>query len=286
MALIQWYPGHMNKAKNQIIDNLHLVDVVLEVLDARIPISSRNPLIQKLAANKKHLIILNKADLADPNQTARWIDYFKRHGHEFTIAFDAQHTTNTNPIVDLVKKSMAEKTAALNAKGAKNPTIRVVCVGIPNCGKSTILNRLVGKNVAVVGDRPGVTKNQNWLKAKGNIQVLDTPGILWPKFDDQEIGVKLALTGAIKEGLYHEDDVALFALSYFRNYYPQVLTEKLGVGPKQLALSDPDLLLALTKKFGFKDEYERMAQKIIFDLRKGTLGRITLEQAPVSATEA
>lgn len=276
MALIQWYPGHMNKAKNQIIDNLHLVDVVLEVLDARIPISSRNPLIQKLAANKKHLIILNKADLADPNQTARWIDYFKRHGHEFTIAFDAQHTTNTNPIVDLVKKSMAEKTAALNAKGAKNPTIRVVCVGIPNCGKSTILNRLVGKNVAVVGDRPGVTKNQNWLKAKGNIQVLDTPGILWPKFEDQIVGLKLAACGAIKDTIFHADDVAIFLLDFLKENYPKNLAEYTG-NMNYENESTGEFLLELTKKFGFKEDYDRYSQMLLQRFRKLKLGRISLD---------
>lgn len=276
MATIQWYPGHMNKAKNQIIDNLHLVDVVIEVVDARIPISSRNPLIQDIAKNKQHLIILNKADLADPTQTNKWIDYFKNNGNPYTISFDAQHTTNTNPIVDLVKKSTIEKVKKLEAKGAKNPTIRAVCVGIPNCGKSTILNRLVGKNVAVVGDRPGVTKNQNWLKAKGNIQVLDTPGILWPKFEDQTVGLKLAACGAIKDSIFHADDVAIFLIDFLRTHYQKNLTE-FAKGVEYDDVPTGEFLLELTKKYGYKDDYERFSLLLLQRFRKLKLGRISLD---------
>ncbi|KRM79214.1 ribosome biogenesis GTP-binding protein YlqF [Lapidilactobacillus dextrinicus DSM 20335] len=285
MATIQWFPGHMAKARREIQEQLKLVDLVIEICDARIPESSRNPMMNEIVQQKPHLLVLNKTDLADPKQTKAWQQYYEAQGQP-TIVTDAQHQNPLNLVQQKANEILKEKLALRAQRGIKNMTIRAMCMGVPNSGKSTFLNRLVGKNVAVTGNRPGVTKNQNWLKTKQNLEILDTPGILWPKFDDQEIGVKLALTGAIKEGLYHEDDVTLFALDYFRNYYPQVLTEKLGVGPKQLELSDPDLLLALTKKFGFKDEYERMAQKIIFDLRKGSLGRITLEQAPVSATEA
>lgn len=284
MAVIQWFPGHMAKARREIQEQLKLVDLVIEICDARIPESSRNPMMNEIVQQKPHLLVLNKTDLADPKQTKTWQQYYEAQGQP-TIVTDAQHQNPLNLVQKAANEILKDKLALRAQRGIKNMTIRAMCMGVPNSGKSTFLNRLVGKNVAVTGNRPGVTKNQNWLKTKQNLEILDTPGILWPKFDDQEIGIKLALTGAIKEGLYHEDDVTLFALNYFRQYYPQVLTDKLGVTPKQLELSDPDLLLALTKKFGFKDEYERMAQKIILDLRKGSLGRITLEQAPVSAPE-
>ncbi|WP_125608224.1 ribosome biogenesis GTPase YlqF [Lapidilactobacillus bayanensis] len=284
MATIQWFPGHMAKARREVQEQLKLVDLVIEICDARIPESSRNPMMNEIVQQKPHLLVLNKTDLADPKQTKAWQQYYEAQG-QATIATDAQHQNPLGPVQKAANEILKDKLALRAQRGIKNMTIRAMCIGVPNSGKSTFLNRLIGKNVAVTGNRPGVTKNQSWLKTKQNLEILDTPGILWPKFDDQEIGVKLALTGAIKEGLYHEDDVTLFALNYFRQYYPQVLTDKLGVNPKQLELSDPDLLLVLTKKFGFKDEYERMAQKIILDLRKGSLGRITLEQAPVNAAE-
>ena len=276
MANIQWYPGHMNKAKNQIIDILDLVDVVIEVVDARIPLSSRNPLIEKLAQKKQHMIVLNKSDLADPVQTKRWITYFENLGHEFVIDLDAKHNSQIEQLVTLIKKATAAKTKKVMAKGALSPTIRAVCVGIPNCGKSTILNRLVGKNVAVVGDRPGVTKNQNWLKAKGNIQVLDTPGILWPKFEDQVVGYKLASCGAIKDSIFHADDVAIYLLDFLKRYYPKQLREFAKIDDLD-AKSTPEFLLDLTKKMGYRDDYDRFALILLQRFRKLKLGRISLD---------
>lgn len=275
MANIQWYPGHMNKAKNQIIDILGSVDVVVEVLDARIPLASRNPLIEKLAKNKQHLIILNKSDLADPEETNKWKKYFHDLGHPYVMAFDAKHTTQVNHLIDLIKRSMADKIAKLREKGANNPTVRAVCVGIPNCGKSTILNRLVGKNVAVVGDKPGVTKNQNWLKAQGNIQVLDTPGILWPKFEDQTVGLKLAACGAIKDRIFHADDVAIFLLDFMRENYKKELASFTKTDFDDM--STPDLLLFLTKKYGYKDDYDRFSIVMLQKFRKQKLGQISLD---------
>lgn len=285
MAVIQWFPGHMAKARREIQEQLKLVDIIIEICDARIPESSRNPMMNEIVQQKPHLLVLNKTDLADPKQTRAWQQYYEEIGQP-TIITDAQHQNPLNITLKAANEILKDKLAAKAQRGIKNSTIRAMCIGVPNSGKSTFLNRLIGKNIAVTGNRPGVTKNQNWLKTKQNLEILDTPGVLWPKFEDQEIGIKLALTGAIKEGLYHEDDVALFAIQYFKVNYPQALTEKLGVPEKQLALSDADLLLAMTKKYGLKDDYERMSQKIILDYRKGSLGRITLEQAPVSAVEA
>ena len=161
MATIQWYPGHMNKAKNQLEDNLDLIDVLIEVLDARLPVSSRNPMIGQLTKKKPHIIVLNKADLADPIQTKKWTPYYQDEGN-FVISMDAQHTTNMTSLFKIIKLAGKEKTDKLIAKGASNPMIRVAIAGIPNCGKSTIINRMVGRNAAIVGDTPGVTRGQSW----------------------------------------------------------------------------------------------------------------------------
>ena len=214
MGTIQWYPGHMNKAKNQLEDNLDLIDVIIEVLDARLPISSRNPMIGNLTKKKPHIVILNKADLADPLQTKRWTHFFQDQGN-FVLSLDAQHNTNMSALFKIIKLAGKEKIDKLVAKGAAHPTIRVAIAGIPNCGKSTIINRMVGRNAAIVGDKPGVTKGQSWLKtANSSVQILDTPGILWPKFSDQEVGYKLAACGAIKDNIFHADDVAMFLIKF------------------------------------------------------------------------
>ena len=224
MATIQWYPGHMNKAKNQLEDNLDLIDVLIEVLDARLPVSSRNPMIGQLTKKKPHIIILNKSDLADPIQTKKWTRYFQDEGN-FVISMDAQHNTNMTSVFKIIKLAGKKKTEKLIAKGASNPMIRVAIAGIPNCGKSTIINRMVGRNAAIVGDKPGVTRGQSWLKTKTNVQILDTPGILWPKFSDQEVGYKLAACGAIKADVFHPDDVALFVIEFLKQNYKKDLAK-------------------------------------------------------------
>ena len=218
MVNIQWYPGHMNKARNQLEDKMNLIDVIVEVLDARIPQSSRNPMIEKLVGSKPHLIILNKADLADPVMTKRWQKKFTTKG-KFVMAMDSLHNTNVQVLVKMIKKAAEAKIKKLQQKGASSTVIRVAIAGIPNCGKSTIINRLVGRNVTQVGNKPGVTKGQNWLKTADNIQILDTPGILWPKFEDQTVGLKLAALGAIKDTVFSADDVALFLLAKLRKHY-------------------------------------------------------------------
>lgn len=278
MAKIQWYPGHMNKARNQLEDKLNLIDVFVEVLDARIPESSRNPMIEDLVGNKPHVIILNKADLADPVMTKLWRKKLQKPG-KFVMAIDSLHNTNMNVLINMIKKAATAKIKKLEAKGAAHPTIRIVLAGVPNCGKSTIINRLVGKNVAAVGNKPGVTKGQSWLKTKVNIQILDTPGILWPKFEDQEVGFKLAAFGAIKDTIFHADDVALFVLKNLRKYYLNDLV-KFARCPKEKIdnISDPDLLLAMTQVYGMRDDYDRFSLYMLQRLRKGKIGRITLDR--------
>lgn len=278
MAKIQWYPGHMNKARNQLEDKMGLIDVLVEVLDARIPESSRNPMIEKLVGDKPHLIILNKADLADPVMTKIWQKKLSGKG-KVVMALDSLHNTNMQVLVRMVKKAASAKIAKLEAKGAVDPVIRIALAGIPNCGKSTIINRLVGRNVAAVGNKPGVTKGQTWLKTQSNIQILDTPGILWPKFEDQDVGYKLAAFGAIKDSIFSADDVALFLLAKLREHYLGDVAKFARTTKEQVGrINDTDLLLALTEEYGMRDDYDRFSLYLLQRLRKGKVGRITLDR--------
>ncbi|GKQ42721.1 ribosome biogenesis GTPase A [Companilactobacillus sp. RD055328] len=272
-----WYPGHMNKAKNQVQDRLKLVDVVIEIVDARLPLSSRNPMLDSITNNKKRVIILNKSDLADPKASTVWRDYFEEHGISAYIV-DSKHANNMNNLINSIKKEVAQKVEKYQNAGVKNYKIKAMCIGIPNVGKSTILNRFAGKNIAVTGNKPGVTKNQNWIKTKYDVDIIDTPGILWPKIEDEKVGLKLALTGAIKDSVFHADDVALFAIDYFKKYYPEKLIKAYKVTEEDLELENPELLLLMTKKMGMRDDFDRMSEKIMMDVRKGTLGAYTLDQ--------
>lgn len=278
MGTIQWYPGHMNKAKNQLEDNLDLIDVIIEVLDARLPVSSRNPMISNLTKKKPHIVILNKADLADPLQTKRWTHFFQDEGN-FVLSLDAQHNTNMSALFKIIKLAGKEKIDKLVAKGAAHPTIRVAIAGIPNCGKSTIINRMVGRNAAIVGDKPGVTKGQSWLKtSNSSVQILDTPGILWPKFSDQEVGYKLAACGAIKDNIFHADDVAMFLIKFLREHYLRDLSKFARFDQEAIEqFNDVDLMLAMTQKYGMRDDYDRFSLYMLQRFRKGKIGRITLD---------
>lgn len=276
MAL-QWFPGHMNKAKNQVQERLKLVDVVIEIVDARLPYSSRNPMLDSIINNKKRVVILNKADLADEKMSKKWQEYFQKQDIS-TYIVDSKHANNMNSLINNIKKEVQAKIDKYKKAGVRNYRIKAMCIGIPNVGKSTILNRFAGKNIAVTGNKPGVTKNQNWIKTNYDIDIIDTPGILWPKIDDQAVGLKLALTGAIKDSIFHADDVALFALDYFKKYYSERLKKAYQVSDADLELDNPDLLLFLTKKLGFKDDFDRMSEKLMQDIRKGVLGKYTLDQ--------
>ena len=278
MANIQWYPGHMNKARNQLEDKMGLIDVLVEVLDARIPESSRNPMISELVGDKPHLIILNKADLADPVMTKMWQKKLSGKG-KVVMALDSLHSTNMQVLIRMIKKAASSKVAKLESKGASNPVIRIALAGVPNCGKSTIINRLVGRNVAAVGNKPGVTKGQTWLKTPYNIQILDTPGILWPKFEDQEVGYKLAALGSIKDSIFNADDVALYLLSKLRKYYLNDVVKFARSTKEEVSkINDTDLLLALTEQYGMRDDYDRFSLYLLQRLRKGKVGRITLDR--------
>ena len=252
MTVIQWYPGHMAKALRQVKENLNAVDIVLELVDARLPESSRNPQLEELLQNKKSIIVLTKMDLADPKLTREWIAYYEQNGHP---AIAVNSNQGTLPAIEKkIKEVLKEKIAAKEARGIKNSRIKAMCIGIPNVGKSTLLNRLVKKNVAIVGNKPGVTKAQQWLKAGSSLLLLDTPGILWPKFEDPIVGKKLALTGAVKDTLYAKDDVALYELEYFVDNHPQALTERYKLDESDLDQPTVELLLSITKKMGFKED--------------------------------
>ncbi|WP_409022527.1 ribosome biogenesis GTPase YlqF [Dellaglioa sp. P0083] len=275
MTVIQWFPGHMAKALRLVKEKLNLVDIVLELVDARLPESSRNPQLEQLLATKPHIMVLTKKDMADPNVTARWLQYYENNGIP-AVAVDSQHG-QLNAIEKKINVVLKDKIALRESKGILQQRVKVMCIGIPNVGKSTLLNHLLSKNVAITGNRPGVTKAQQWLKAGKSMSLLDTPGILWPKFEDQEIGKRLALTGAIKDSLYAKDDIALYGLEHFKQTNPKALQEKYKLTDEQMQLSNVDLLLDLTKKMGFKEDYDRASERIIFDIRQGKLGRYTLE---------
>lgn len=276
MAIIQWYPGHMAKAIRQVQEKLKLVDIVFELVDARIPESSRNPMIQEVIENKPHLLLLTKADLADPIETKEWLKYYRQHG-ENAMAIDSRETKIEQVIIRETNKILKEKMQNKADKGIISHEIRAMCIGIPNVGKSTLLNHLLNKKVAITGDKPGVTKKQQWLKSPHGLSLLDTPGILWPKFDDQSIGTKLAFTGAIKENLYANDDVALYGLNVFRDKYPAELIGRYKLSEEELSQNLPELLLSITQKLGMKDDYDRASLRIMLDARKGKLGRFCLD---------
>jgi ribosome biogenesis GTPase A len=285
---IQWFPGHMTRAKRQIEDKLKLIDVALELIDARIPQSSRNPMIDEIVGTKPRLILLNKADLADPERTAAWSAHFRALGHE-TLAIDANVGTGVKEIPAKTRELMRAKIERQIAKGMNPRPARALIVGIPNVGKSTLINRLAGRNVAATGDRPGVTKGQQWIRTGSELELLDTPGILWPKFEDPEAGYRLAATGAIKEEVLHIDEVACFVLQVLAAEYGDTLKERYGLPDLPDVLPDiqsaVEVLEAIGRRRGCLTggghvDYEKAAGVLLRDLRSGKLGRLTLEMPP------
>ncbi|GAA6113125.1 MAG: ribosome biogenesis GTPase YlqF [Apilactobacillus sp.] len=274
--MIQWFPGHMAKAIRQFEENIHLVDIVFELVDARCPYSSINPEVARISQDKPRLMILTKSDLANPNITNQWLSYFRAQGYA-AIAIDSKKNTTGKYITKVVKELLADKIDEAQKKGFDKKIIRAICVGVPNVGKSTLLNQIVKRRAAQVGNRAGVTKGQQWLRSSDELELLDTPGILWPKFQNDEIANKLALSGAIKDSIYHSDDVGLFALHFFREFNGEELMNRYHLSEDDMDLSDVDLLLKITEKLGMHDDYERASMRIILDARKGKIGRFTLD---------
>ncbi|WP_295731638.1 ribosome biogenesis GTPase YlqF [uncultured Limosilactobacillus sp.] len=278
MATIQWFPGHMAKALRQIREQMSLVDIVFELVDGRIPYSSQNPEVSRAAGTKPRLLILTKTDLADPQVTKEWLHFFAAH-EQPALALDSRGKNVARIVTQKAQAILKDQLAAEQTKGMKKRAIRAMCVGVPNVGKSTLLNHLVKKNVAATGNRPGVTTGQQWLRLSTDLELLDTPGVLWPKFATERQGTLLALTGAIKDSLFPKDDVALFALRYLRQHRLVELQKRYRLSDTEVAesVSDPDLLLLITEKMGFRDDYDRASERLIFELRKGKFGAISLE---------
>ncbi len=278
---IQWYPGHMTKAKRMMEENLKLVDVVIEMLDARVPLSSRNPEILKIANNKPRIVVLNKIDLADDFITKKWAAILKEEGAE-VVTVNARDGKNMNNVMAAAKIACKEKIERNKARGIINRPIRAMIVGIPNVGKSTFINKLIGKSSAKTGNRPGVTKGKQWLKVKKDFELLDTPGLLWPKFEDQSVGIALALIGSIKEELLDTRELAFHMIDFMRNNYKDRFLEKYNVSDietKELMeiLTEATCLRRLMKAGNIPDT-DRMALVLLDEFRNGKFGKITLDR--------
>lgn len=276
---IQWFPGHMAKARREVTEKLKLVDIIFELVDARLPLSSRNPMIDEVINQKPRLVILNKMDMADEQETRRWVQYFEERGIR-AVSLNSFEGKGLAALNKVAKEILQEKWDRMKAKGMKPRAIRAMIVGIPNVGKSTLINRLAKKNIAKTGNTPGVTKAQQWIKVGKEIELLDTPGILWPKFEDQHIGYKLALTGAIKDAITNMEDLAVYALRFLEERYPERLQERYGI-----ERVEEDLVLTFDaighkrRVFGQGGEidYDQVALLIVRDIRAEHLGRLTFD---------
>ena len=280
---IQWFPGHMTKAQRGIRENMKLVDAVCELLDARIPLSSRNPDIDALAGDKPRLVILNRADLADPAVTARWKDWFRAQGLR-VLETDARSGRGVKEFPNAVRGVLREKLAELEEKGQGSRPLRVMILGIPNVGKSTFINKVAGRKAAVAGDRPGVTRGQQWIRVDGGLELLDTPGILWPKFESQAVGEALALTRAIKTEIFDTEALAANFLLRLRQTRPELIEQRYRFVPDP-EKSGWELLEDAARKRGFllrggELDCERMAKVLLSEYHEGKLGRLSLEAPP------
>lgn len=274
---IQWYPGHMAKALREFKEKVALVDIVYELRDARVPMSSQNPEIDKAIGDKPRIILLMKSDLADQSLTDQWINEFNRQGIK-VAAINGKNDKDMKIIQKLTEEALSSMIDKRLEKGMKEKATRAIIVGVPNVGKSTLINRLARKKSAKTGNTPGVTKRQQWIKFGNNIELLDTPGILWPKFENQKVGYRLGVTGAIPNRLLHMDDIALYAMKELDEHYPGTLADRYKLTEEEDQLDLPNKLLAITKKRGMQDDYERGAETIITEIRKGILGKISFDR--------
>ena len=277
---IQWYPGHMTKTRRMIAEQIKHVDAVCEIVDARIPVSSRNPDVDELTAGKPRLVVLNRVDQADPGETRRWTAYFREKGYAVLEA-NAKGGAGTAQFAAAVRELLRDKLAAWAQRGQAGRTVRVMVLGIPNVGKSTFINKVARRKTARAEDRPGVTRSKQWVPVDSTLELLDTPGILWPRFDDPEVGKHLAFTGAIKDDVVDMEELACYLMDYLGRRYAPVLEEryKIDVQPED---SGYDLLEKAGRKRGFlmrgaQVDTQRMARVLLDEFRGGKLGRFTLE---------
>jgi ribosome biogenesis GTPase A len=276
---IQWFPGHMAKARRQIEERLKQVDIVIELLDARLPLASRNPMIDEIVQNKPRLVLFTKGDMADDAVTTKWISYFHTQNIP-VLSIDAKTGKGVSQIATKCGQILSPLFAIRQKKGIVSKRMRAIVLGIPNVGKSSLINRLAGRSATVTGDRPGVTKAQQWIRVGKQLELLDTPGILWPKFEDPLVGMRLAMSGAIKDNILPTEEIALYTLKYLVEHYPQSLADRYKLNITEQ--TPVELLDEIGKKRGCllrggEVDWEKAAEIILSDLRSGRLGKISLE---------
>jgi len=279
---VHWYPGHMVKARRQIEEKIKLVDIVYEIIDARIPYSSQNPVIKQIVGQRNRLILLNKTDLADPSVTKKWLEAFEEQGLT-AMAIDALSSGVKEKILAKSKEMLAEKFAKEKAKGLRPRPIRAMIIGVPNAGKSTLINTLAKRKAAMAANKPGVTRAQQWIKVASELELLDTPGILWPKFENIHVGLSLALTGAIRDSILPTDDIAIHGLKYLLENYRNLLFERYNITADQI--DEDDIVSILTaigenRKFLIRKgevDYERVCETLIKEIRDLKIGRLSFE---------
>ena len=281
---IQWYPGHMSKAKRMMLDDIKLIDVIIEILDARVPVSSKNPDIDNFAKNKSRVIILNKCDLADKNVTNEWKEYYTSKGY-FVALVNSKSGAGVNSITGVIKEACKEKIERDRKRGIINRPVRAMIVGIPNVGKSTFINSYAKKACTKTGNRPGVTKGKQWIKLRSDVELLDTPGILWPKFEDQETGIRLALIGSINDEILNIEELALILIKKLLSMYPDKVNEIFNITDENTYEDkEPiDYLYQFANNRGCiakgaKPDLQKAARLLLDDYRNGKFGGITLDR--------
>ena len=275
----QWYPGHMTKAKRMMQEDIKLIDLVIELVDARLPMSSRNPDIDSLGKGKSRLILLNKADLADPKLNDKWEEFFYKKGY-FVVQINSRNGNGIKSINGIIQQACAEKIERDRRRGIKNRPIRAMVVGIPNVGKSTFINAYAGKACAKTGNKPGVTKGKQWIRLNKNVELLDTPGILWPKFEDQTVGMKLAMAGSIRDEILNIDELAIELIKYLHKEYEGMLSERFQIEESDDALNTLEEIAKVRGCIskGASLDLSKTSALIMEEFRNGKIGRITLEK--------
>ena len=275
---IQWYPGHMTKARRMMQEDIKLIDIVIELVDARIPLSSKNPDIDSLAGQKSRMILLNKYDLADPERTAEWERWFKGQGF-YVYKLDARKGGQMKTITNIIQEACKEKIERDRKRGIINRPVRAMIVGIPNVGKSTFINTYAGKACAKTGNKPGVTKGKQWIRLNKNVELLDTPGILWPKFDDPAVGERLALIGSIKDEILNISELSIRLIEFLKEFYPGILAERYAVDENcdKIAILEKIAESRNCRQKGNTLDLDKASKLLIDDFRSGKLGRLTLE---------
>lgn len=279
----QWYPGHMTKAKRAMQEDIKLVDLVIELVDARVPLSSRNPDIDELGKNKARLVLLNKSDLADERANEAWMNYFQDKGY-FVVKINARNGNGLKSVNGAVQEACKAKIERDRKRGILNRPVRAMVVGIPNVGKSTFINSFAGRAAAKTGNKPGVTKGNQWIRLNKNVELLDTPGILWPKFEDQTVGLRLAFIGSIKDDILNTAELACELIGFLREAYPAALIERYQLAEEKIEDKENFQVLAMIADArkcllkGGEPDSEKAAALLLDDFRSGRLGRITLER--------